>query len=56
MFERSYGMESQGKKGQAKGKSREEEIKKVRNEIAELQRKLKAMLEQRNSSGGGAQK
>jgi hypothetical protein len=47
------GMGSQGKKGKAKGKSREEEIQRVRDEIADLQRKLKTMLEQRNSGGGG---
>jgi hypothetical protein len=43
----------QGKKGKKTGKSREDEIQKVREDIAELQRKLKAMLEQRNGNGDG---
>ncbi|HUS36755.1 MAG TPA: hypothetical protein VM680_15515 [Verrucomicrobiae bacterium] len=47
-------MGSQGNKEQVKKKSREEEMKKVRDEIAELQRKLKTMLDQRN--GGGSDK
>jgi hypothetical protein len=44
-------MGTEGKKEKAKGKSRGEEIKRIREEIAELQRKLKTMLEQRNIGG-----
>jgi len=38
-------------KGRGGKKSREAEIQKVREEIAELQRKLKEMIERRNGNG-----
>jgi hypothetical protein len=50
-------MGSEGKKKDKRTeKSREDEMQKVREDIAELQRKLKAMLEQRNGNGGGSDK
>jgi hypothetical protein len=44
-------MGSKRVKGRDGKKSREAEIQKVREEIAELQRKLKEMIERRNGDG-----
>jgi len=44
-------MGSKRVKGRDGQKSREAEIQKVREEIAELQRKLKEMIERRNGNG-----
>jgi hypothetical protein len=50
-------MGSEGKKGTGKRKSARKEIEEKRKEIAELQEKIKAMIEKRNTGGaGGAQK
>jgi hypothetical protein len=40
-------------KGRGGKKSREAEMQKVREEIADLQRKLKEMIERRNGNGKG---
>ena len=45
------GMGSKRVKGRDKAKSREAEIQKVRQEIVDLQRKLKEMIERRNGNG-----
>jgi len=44
-------MGSKRVKARGTGKSRETEIQKVRQEIVDLQRKLKEMIERRNQNG-----
>jgi hypothetical protein len=44
-------MKSRRETGRDKEKAREDEIQKVREEIATLQRKLKEMVERRNGNG-----
>ena len=49
------GMGPHREKGRVKGKPREGKLQKNREEIADLQKKIKTMIERR-SGGGGANK